>query len=127
MNLNTVDRWKLSDIIVFDIIDELTDEKGFDSWWFGLGKSKQNLVTKVMSITVVARIEQLEVEIIVFDILDELTDKKGFDAWWHGLGAEKRNQLTAVMSNCISSNIRRQLEVDAKYAAIGGTGGCQSS
>lgn len=69
-------------------------------------------------------------DIIVFDIVDELSDEEGFDAWWHELGPEKRYQLTEVMAGCVTSNIKRQREVDMKRvlaSAIGGTGGCQSS
>lgn len=40
---------KLADTIVFDIVDELTDEKGFDAWWHGLCADKRDRLTKVMS------------------------------------------------------------------------------
>lgn len=39
----------LADVIVFDIVDELSDEEGFDAWWHELCADKRDRLTKVMS------------------------------------------------------------------------------
>ena len=49
---------KLADIIVFDIVDELTDRNGFDHWWFNLDQDIQQELMGALIATVDANLER---------------------------------------------------------------------
>lgn len=48
----------LADTIVFDIIDEFTDEPAFATWWWGLPESKREELKVASSKAVSSNIER---------------------------------------------------------------------
>jgi len=49
---------ELSETVVFDIVDELTDEPGFETWWRSLSETKRTILCKAMEEHVTSNIER---------------------------------------------------------------------